>query len=155
MIRLKTGPSLALDASSSGDSCFVTMKLKPIPNMPASAAPGGRGGRGHWYPHGLEGARSRQGPPGRAAAGGRAARSALGGGKRLQGWASVRGSKSRPKPPGTRLVTPSKEPQLGACALRRGPAARFWTGVPSFLLRTRGFLNRLGSDGQVTSVTVY
>lgn len=43
MIRLKTGPSLALDASSSGDSYFVTMKLKPVSNMPATAAPGGAG----------------------------------------------------------------------------------------------------------------
>lgn len=35
MIPLKTGPYLALDASSVGDSYFVKIKLKSICNVPA------------------------------------------------------------------------------------------------------------------------
>lgn len=42
MIPLQTGPDLTLDASSSGDSYFVKMKLKSISNTPA-VPEGGRG----------------------------------------------------------------------------------------------------------------
>lgn len=49
MTPLQTGPSLTLDASSSGDSYFVKIKLKSISNT--LAAPGGWERRGR--PHGL------------------------------------------------------------------------------------------------------
>lgn len=43
MIPLKTGPYLALDASSSGDSCFVKIKLKSISHMPGVCCSQGAG----------------------------------------------------------------------------------------------------------------
>lgn len=43
MIPLKTGPYLALDASSSGDSYFVKIKLKSISNVPAVCCSQGAG----------------------------------------------------------------------------------------------------------------
>lgn len=43
MIPLKTGPYLALDASSSGDSYFVKIKLKSISNMPGVCCSQGAG----------------------------------------------------------------------------------------------------------------
>lgn len=64
MIPLKTGPYLALDASSSGDSYFVKIKLKSISNVPAVCCSRGveealvptpaqpRGLRSGWWPPG-------------------------------------------------------------------------------------------------------
>ena len=46
MIPLKTGPYLALDASSSGDSYFVKIKLKSICNVPAVCCSQGWARRG-------------------------------------------------------------------------------------------------------------
>lgn len=66
MIPLKTGPYLALDASSSGDSYFVKMKLKSISNVPAPVC-FSQGAGEVLAPAGLQGCRSRQGPQGSAA----------------------------------------------------------------------------------------
>lgn len=84
MIPLQTGPCLALDASSSGDSYFVKIKLKSISNMPA--VPGG--GRGE----GTRGASRAEGLWPRLAAGQLGERAGDGGvwfGRRLEGWASL------------------------------------------------------------------
>lgn len=112
MIPLETGPYLALDASSSGDSYFVKIKLKSISNVPAVCCSQGwarRGpgpghdtaagtrewmvasGMGHTFPAGCE----VQNMP--WSFGG----SGFGGGERLRGWASLGSSKSKPSPLGT------------------------------------------------------
>lgn len=60
MIPLQTGPSFTLDASSSGDSYFVKIKLKSVPNTPAAAAPGNPGAVGMAIHTALRGRRSGQ-----------------------------------------------------------------------------------------------
>lgn len=57
MIPLQMGPSFTLDASSSGDSYFVKIKLKSVPTMPAACC--SRGARSYWHglSHSLKGMR--------------------------------------------------------------------------------------------------
>lgn len=142
MIQLKTGPYLALDASFSGDSYFVKIKLKSISHVPVSAAPRGWGGRWHWSPHRPEGTASRQWPPGWAAAVGRLEGLVWEEGK---GWKTGLLSEALNQNRSHQGWHHRRSQAGGSSGLGRGA---------SLLLCTRGFLNGLASDSRVVSVTV-
>lgn len=57
MILLQTGPSFTPDASSSGDSYFVKIKLKSAPNTPAACCSWEARSCWHEHPHSLKGMR--------------------------------------------------------------------------------------------------
>lgn len=112
MIPLKTGPYLALDASSSGDSYFVKIKLKSISNVPAVCCSQGWARRGPGPgPDTASGTREWMVASGVGRTflavcevwntlwtiGG----SGFGGGERLRAWVSLSSSKSKPSLLGT------------------------------------------------------
>lgn len=112
MIPLKTGPYLALDASSSGDSYFVKIKLKSICNVPAVCCSQGWARRGPGPgPNTASGTQKWMvaSGMGRMFSAGCEVRNTpwtIGGsvfvrGERLRGWASLGNSKSKPSLLGT------------------------------------------------------
>ena len=119
MIPLKTGPYLALDASSSGDSYFVKIKLKSISNVPAVCCSQG-GGRGPG-PNARTASRAQgwmvASGTGRTSSVGCEVQNTLwtvggsgfGGGERLEGWASLN---QNPTHKGHPTVALSKETHL-------------------------------------------